>query len=112
STDRDFYSLSGDNFENIVKLNWPNPFQEEDPYFYVMDSGSITGVLCLYKLDDGGRTVFWNPTTEEFKIIPPSPHHLETPYLRTKVYPAGYGYDKVRDDYKLIRFSWKTCAHQ
>ncbi|CAJ2655175.1 unnamed protein product [Trifolium pratense] len=111
-TDRDFYSLSGDNFENIVKLNWPNPFQEEDPYFYVMDSGSITGVLSLYKLDDG-RTVFWNPTTEEFKIIPPSPHHLETPYLRTKVYPAGYGYDKVRDDYKLIRYvSYDTLSSQ
>ncbi|XP_045832906.1 F-box/kelch-repeat protein At3g06240-like [Trifolium pratense] len=106
STNRDLYSLSGDDFENIVKLNWPNPFHEEDPYFYVLDCGSITGILCLYKLFCG-RTVFWNPTTEEFKIIPPSPFHLASPYIYIydiNVDLVGFGYDKVRDDYKLIRY--------
>jgi hypothetical protein len=38
------------------------------------------------------------------KIIPQSPLHLDSPYLRIKVDPVGYGYDKVRDDYKLIRY--------
>jgi molecular chaperone HtpG len=102
STLTDFYSLSGDDFENIVKLNLPNPFQEENRY-HVLDSGSITGILCHYQLDDG-RTLFWQPITEEFKIIPQSHLHLDSPYLRIWVDPVGYGYDKVRDDYKLIRY--------
>jgi F-box interacting protein len=102
STLTDFYSLSGDDFENIVKLNLPNPFQEENRY-HVLDSGSITGILCHYQLDDG-RTLFWQPITEEFKIIPQSHLHLDSPYLRIWVDPVGYGYDKVRDDYKLLRY--------
>ncbi|KAK2351538.1 hypothetical protein QL285_097092 [Trifolium repens] len=83
--------------------NLPNPFQEENRYFHVLDSGSITGILCHYELDDG-RTLFWKPITEEFKIIPQSPLHLDSPYLRIWVDPVGYGYDKVRDDYKLLRY--------
>ncbi|MCI20444.1 hypothetical protein A2U01_0041606, partial [Trifolium medium] len=26
----DMYSLSGENFENRVKLDWPNPFPEDE----------------------------------------------------------------------------------
>jgi len=47
----DFYSFSSDIFENIVKLDWPNPFKENHPYFYILDSGTITIILCLYTLD-------------------------------------------------------------
>jgi len=31
--DRDLLSLSSDRYKNKVKLDWPNPFHEEDPCF-------------------------------------------------------------------------------
>jgi len=103
SSNGDFYSLSGDKCENMVKLNFQNPFQEEVyPFVYVLDSGSITGILCVYQYHNG-KTVFWNPTLEEFKIIPPSPFLFRSPYQHFVVNPLGFGYDIVRDDYKLIR---------
>ncbi|XP_058775584.1 uncharacterized protein LOC131649847 [Vicia villosa] len=55
------------------------------------------------------RLVLWNPTTEEFKIIPPSlcvsrliessPHDDEWP----EFYVHGFGYDQVNNDYKVVR---------
>ena len=37
-----FYSLSGERFENRVKLDLPNPFQEETPFFDFVDCDIIT----------------------------------------------------------------------
>ncbi|PNX99634.1 F-box protein [Trifolium pratense] len=44
------YLVSGDNFENKVKLDTPLPSQELDR-----------------------KVVLWNPATDELKVIPPSP---------------------------------------
>jgi len=77
----DFYLLSSDGYENMIKFDMPNPFQEEYHFFSILDSGSVTGILCLYTQD--GRVVFWNPATEEFKIIPPSPLESLPPYQQT-----------------------------
>jgi len=41
------YSLSAQRFENIVKFDLPNPFQEENPVFYILESETTTGTLCL-----------------------------------------------------------------
>jgi len=46
STHCEFYWLSGDKFENRVKLDWPPPFQEDDTNIYIVGS-SIDGILCL-----------------------------------------------------------------
>ncbi|XP_004512779.3 F-box/kelch-repeat protein At3g06240-like, partial [Cicer arietinum] len=95
------YSLSGERYENKVKLDWPPPFQENDIAICIMGT-VINGVVCLYQ----GQTpnvVLWNPTTEEFKVIPPSP--TETPVIYEVGYFEynGFGYDLVRDDYNVIR---------
>ncbi|XP_004506020.1 F-box/kelch-repeat protein At3g06240-like [Cicer arietinum] len=102
-TNRDLCSFSGDNFgdnfEDVI-IDLPNPFKEEHPSFRVLDSGSITGILCLYSYDL--RYVLWNPTTEEFKIIPQLPREFDSPYITERNIPLGFGYDQVRNDFKLI----------
>jgi molecular chaperone HtpG len=86
----------------MVELDMPNPFQEENPQFCILDSGSITGILCLYS-QYNDRVVFWNPSTKEFKVIPPSPLESVPPYQQFLIFFHGFGYDHVRDDYKLLR---------
>ncbi|XP_058782099.1 F-box/kelch-repeat protein At3g06240-like [Vicia villosa] len=102
-TGREFHILSDNDdfeFENTVDL--PNPFQEEDPFFKILDSGSITGILCLYR-DQEVPIVFWNPSIQQFKVIPPSPGESVPRYQMFLSIINGFGYDHVSDDYKLIK---------
>ncbi|CAI8583384.1 unnamed protein product [Vicia faba] len=100
-TGREFHILSDDNeLENTVNL--PNPFQQEDLFFNILGSGSITGILCLHR-HQGGPIVFWNPSVQEFKVIPPSPGESVPRYQLFLTVINGFGYNHVRDDYKLIK---------
>jgi F-box interacting protein len=97
------YSLSGERFEHKTKLDWPNPFQEVDPEFYVVGSGSIHGVLCLICYSQpNNRVVLWNPTTKEFKVIPTSVRE-SVRYMDVEITRYGFAYDSINDDYKVIR---------
>ena len=98
--DFSLYSLSGERYENRVKLDVPNPFQEEKPYFDFLDSNVINGVICLKR---GKRLVLWNPTTHEFNVIPQSPIESMPPYRLIDFYYHGFGFDHVREDIKIIR---------
>jgi molecular chaperone HtpG len=95
------HSLFGERFENRFKLDFPNPFQQENPSFYILGSGSITGILCLYQRN---KVVLWNPTTDEFKVIPPSSAESVATYWSAIAQLHGFGYDHVTDDYKIIRY--------
>jgi len=44
------YSLFGERFQNMVKLDWPNPFQKDEFHFLV--PGCVNGILCM---EDDGR---------------------------------------------------------
>nr|XP_027191075.1 F-box/kelch-repeat protein At3g06240-like [Cicer arietinum] len=90
----------GDNFDDVI-IDLPDPFKDEHPSIRVLDSGSITGILCLYTIGDL-RYALWNPTTEEFKIIPQLPREFDSPYITEEVIPLGFGFDQVRNDFKLI----------
>jgi len=90
-----FYFLSGHKFQNKLKLKFPPPFL--DPQLTISRIiDSVNGIICIT-----GKTVvvFWNPATEEVKVIPPS--QLE---FSCGVMDHGFGYDHVRDDYKLIHY--------
>ena len=94
------FSLSGERFENMMKLDWPPPFQEDDRNIFIMGS-SINGTLCL---TSDYAVVLWNPATAEFKVIPNGTSTIEFPLgVEISVSLEGFGYDIVRDDYKLIR---------
>ncbi|CAJ2655246.1 unnamed protein product [Trifolium pratense] len=97
-----FYSLSGNRYENRVKLDFPNPFQVENPRFYFFYCDTITGTICL-KFEN--TIVLWKPTTHEFKVIPPSPVQSGSPYRESQVFCHGFGYDPIRDDIKIITFT-------
>ncbi|MCH83092.1 F-box protein [Trifolium medium] len=106
----DLYSLSGENFENSVKLDWPKPFPENEYLvpnehysgFGILGSASVNGILCLCAFHDTEwKLILWNSTTTEFKVIPSSPFELgedATPHRHL------LGYDRIEDDYKVIRF--------
>jgi molecular chaperone HtpG len=119
------YSLSGENFENIVKIDWPKPFEDEDldmdsdwdwdsdssvdeddTIFRIMDLTSVNGILCLSTFHHGNwRLILWSPITNEFKVIPLS--YFEPHFSRGSVTPLYHlvGYDRIKDDYKVIRFN-------
>ncbi|PNX96451.1 F-box protein [Trifolium pratense] len=104
--DWNIYLISGDKFENKVKLNSPPIFQIPNigvTPIRVLGS-AINGILCIY--DDYGTfpktTVLWNPATEEIIEIPIG-HAEIKPEFTTLVFPHGFGYDDVGDDYKIIQ---------
>jgi len=45
----------------------------------------------------------WNPATSEFKVAPLRRLAYESPYQIFVIRLHGFGYDKGRDDYKVIR---------
>ncbi|AES98726.2 F-box protein interaction domain protein [Medicago truncatula] len=98
------HSLSGERFENRLKFHMPNPFQVEDPLLYILESGSTNGTLCLYGGPD--ELVLWNPSTDELNVVPSSSMVSMPPYRDPYTTLHGFGYDHVRDDYKIIR-----CIH-
>ena len=97
------YSLSGERCQNKTKLDWPNLFEEADPEFDVVGSGSINGILCLVsKSQPNNRVVLWNPTTDEFKVVPISLRE-SIRYVDVEITRHGFGYVSIGDEYKLIR---------
>ena len=97
------YSLSGERFENRAKLDWPNPLHEDYPKFEISGSSSINEIFCLISyFQPNIRVVLWNPATQEFKVVPTSPIEFESD-MNLEINKHGFGYDCVRDDYKVIR---------
>lgn len=95
----ELYSVSGERFENRVKLDWPiNPHYEYKYGFGILGCGSVNGILCLLCDYRGKNVIFWNPSTEEFKVIP-----LNFPGFMCLVDYRGFGYDHIKDDYKVLR---------
>jgi len=104
-----FYLLPNERFEDRIRLDLPPPFQVDDSNIYVLSSVSVNGILCLGQDRKRGRVysfraVLWNPATAEFRVIPPSPDEFAPPYRNPVFYFHGFGYDRVREDYKVIRY--------
>jgi F-box interacting protein len=120
----ELYSLSGENFENSVKIDWPKPFLEyedldmdgnvdssedkDDALFRIMDSTIVNGILCLSTFHHGiWKLILWSPTSNEFKVIPFSPFEAGHFWGGNDVTPPYHlvGHDHIKDDYKVIRFN-------
>ncbi|GAU28328.1 hypothetical protein TSUD_256560 [Trifolium subterraneum] len=104
-----FYLLSNDKFENRIKLDLPPPFHGDDIGMYILSSVSVNGIFCLGKdtyrgIVNSFQAALWNPATAEVMVIPTSPTESVPPYRDPMFIFHGFGYDNVRDDYKLIRY--------
>jgi len=97
------YSVSDERFQNMEKIDWPNSFQEDySALCSIVGSYSINGIICIYS--HVGETMYlWNPTNNEFKVIPPSPFEPLQYGIPLNRNCQGFGYDSVRDDYKVIK---------
>ncbi|KAI5439991.1 hypothetical protein KIW84_025378 [Lathyrus oleraceus] len=104
-----FYLLSNEKFENRIKFDLPPPCQEDDTFLYILSSVCINGFFCMGQDTRRGlvntfRAVLWNPATSDFMVIPSSPDEHVPPYRSPYFDFQGFGYDHMRDDYKLIRY--------
>ncbi|AES79537.1 putative F-box domain-containing protein [Medicago truncatula] len=104
-----FHSLSSKRFENRLKFHLPNPFQEEDPNLYIVESGAANGTLCLHRGFD--ELVLWNPSTDELNVVPSGSMVSMPPYRESFIKLHGFGYDHARDDYKIIRYFFPLDDH-
>jgi molecular chaperone HtpG len=110
------YSLSRESFENIIKLDFSNPFEQEegeDGTLCIFDS--INGTLCLYQ-QTSCKLALWNQATNEYKHIPPSPVESYIPdaakhFCVLSSHPHGFGYDRRTCDYKVIRHVYFHTFH-
>ncbi|CAJ2664149.1 unnamed protein product [Trifolium pratense] len=103
----EFYWLSGDKFENRVKLDWPPPFQndDDDTNIYIVGSVSINGILFVSNkdLDVPINSYCETRLFMNLRSFPPSPVE-NIPHDRNPWFVLhGFGYDHVNDDYKIIQ---------
>ncbi|XP_058765576.1 F-box/kelch-repeat protein At3g06240-like [Vicia villosa] len=110
----ELFSISGDRFEKKVKLEWPRVKYDPSkslytvfehvfgyvPNFNILGSGSVNGILCLLPASLLNNVVLWNPSINEFKVIPPPPSFVNE--KRFSHIHRGFGYDRLTDDYKVI----------
>ncbi|KAB2063906.1 hypothetical protein ES319_A10G250300v1 [Gossypium barbadense] len=95
--------------KNLVKQNIHLPFfKNAIPSVY----GVCHGLLCLQELSTD-KAALWNPSTREFKILPPSsiqrPPYLSPMEGNLALYGVSFdhaalGFDSKTNDYKVIRF--------
>jgi len=104
------YSFSGQRFENKIKLDCPNLFEEGFNNFQIFGLGSSDGTLCLHELIElnSCKITLWNPITNLFNPIPPSPVESSLPDAAKVIFTVvsclhGFGYDRGTCDYKVIR---------
>ncbi|XP_058754870.1 F-box/kelch-repeat protein At3g06240-like [Vicia villosa] len=107
------HSVSELKCENRVKLHWPwVPYSELKPHYgriegfdfhsdyNTIGSGSVNGILCLWmafnSCPDMKILILWNPSIQEYKVIPSS--FDSTCHVSYR----GFGYDSRRDDYKVM----------
>jgi len=93
-------------FKNKVKLDWSSvKLDDQRVYnsdFDILGSGSVHKTLCLI-CSNQGNIILWNPFNKEVKHIPPLPF-ISGPYWGVYNAYYGFGFDRVRHDYKMMYY--------
>ncbi|OMO83245.1 hypothetical protein COLO4_22623 [Corchorus olitorius] len=95
-----FLDLSTEKVENfLAEENIHFPSLSNSRYFPIVSCSCKT--LCLY---NAVNVALWNPSTREFKTIPPSTIKRPAGVHSIEFQCLGFGFDSVTDDYKVVRF--------
>ncbi|AES87525.1 putative F-box domain-containing protein [Medicago truncatula] len=113
-----FYSISGERFENKVQLDFSNAYADRFK-FRIFGFGSINGTFCLYQDYYYGKTLLWNPSAHAIKLVPSQDELVESSIedvvdfvsIHDTYYLHGFGYDNLRNDYKVICHVTITGEH-
>ncbi|RHN74460.1 putative F-box associated interaction domain-containing protein [Medicago truncatula] len=105
ATNQKLYLLFGERYENKLQIKLPHPFDGNRGYYQTVSilSSGINGTLCICDNNRGLTNALWNPATGEVKIIPQNKARLSYG-LETHFNIHGFGYDHVRDDYKVLQY--------
>ncbi|XP_024628649.1 putative F-box protein At3g16210 [Medicago truncatula] len=97
------YMLSGERFENKVRLDPPPPYDHlpSDNFLLHILGSAINGIICFYNCLDHRNVVLWNPATKEIKVVSPSLNECLSNVTNAFSLHA-FGYDHVRDDFNVI----------
>ncbi|XP_015055624.1 F-box/kelch-repeat protein At3g23880-like [Solanum pennellii] len=66
--------------------------------------GSVNGLICL--VNRAKKIYIWNPTIRKYKKL--RDYKIESWHFGRFVY--GFGYDKLRDDYKVVLYNFHEVA--
>ncbi|CAN0879873.1 Putative F-box protein At3g16210, partial [Linum grandiflorum] len=61
--------------------------------------GCCDGIFCLYRCYSASTILLWNPTTSDYRILPPLP---QPQVGRIWGISMGFGYDPLTKDYKAV----------
>jgi len=97
------YLLSGERFENKVQMKWPHPFDRNYGYYPNILGSGINGTLCIYDNDHHSIIELWNPATGKLNRVPQNKARMYYNF-KANFNIHGFGYDHVRNDYKVIQY--------
>ncbi|CAA0826720.1 Unknown protein [Striga hermonthica] len=81
---------------------------------YTLPSSTCNGLVLVFVRERYGRPTreaLWNPTTSEFKTLPPAPSSFDNRYLKMSQGYFGFGFDSASEDYKVIRLLKRKTEH-
>ncbi|CAK8565814.1 unnamed protein product [Lathyrus sativus] len=91
----ELHSLYEERFASNVKIDWPYL----DCFPRIVGCGCVRGILC-FSIMIQNDIILCNPSTKDYKAIPPGRNHYEC--YRRGYSNSGFGYDCVEDDYKVM----------
>ncbi|XP_026384137.1 F-box/kelch-repeat protein At3g06240-like [Papaver somniferum] len=86
--------------KKAIEINYPLKSDCNDKDVRIW--GSCNGLLCFGIFEDG-CICLWNPSTREYRKIPPPPLTSGFSVKDASYGSYGFGYDYLNDDYRLVR---------
>jgi F-box interacting protein len=111
------YSLLNFSDENQPVEVFPPFYHPEDLLYRSRIIGCCNGLVC-FRTNDDNKIVIWNPSIRKYKKLPLEPTGSDLiPYYGFAILPHfAFGYDLVKDDYKLVKimqyFKYVEGLHQ
>ncbi|XP_026451615.1 F-box/kelch-repeat protein At3g06240-like [Papaver somniferum] len=96
------YSISYDLLSSSMNDFEDNAVNIRCPLVSCVSLGTCDGLVCclVYECSYRGVLFRWNPTTQEYKLLPVSPNESS---VGKEIGICGFGYDHKINDYKVVK---------